>query len=112
MTNQVLRYVLSAIKQSTVSVRFNPLMQQWDLSMLALCHGIPVGNNRMNLLTPFLVFTIDIPEIFIASVSSMIRTYLHYSMSEDFFHSSTFDYELLKMDLPDIITDREWPPNP
>ncbi len=33
-------------------------------------------------------------------------------MSEDFFHSSTFDYELLKMDLPDIITDREWPPNP
>ena len=53
---------------------------------------------------PFVVFTIDMPAIFMDTVCAMIRGYFHHVYPEDFFIEKTFDYELLKMNLPMSIT--------
>lgn len=56
-----------------------------------------------------LVFTIDLPEIFICSVAAIIRTYLQNNYREDFFVERNFNYELLRVELPHSITDsRAW----
>ena len=37
---QILPYLLSSINMSKYGMRFNPLIQQWDLSLLAQFDGI------------------------------------------------------------------------
>lgn len=71
--------------------------------MLAQFDGID-GQDIKDSLAPFIVFTLDLPEIFIDAVSAIIRTFLQRFFPEDF-KESDFDYVLLKLTLPDIITD-------
>lgn len=67
---------MAAINQSNVTVNFDPLVQSWDLSKLAQLVGVDYLGSRVSLLPPVLVFTIDLPEIFVCSVAAIIRTYL------------------------------------
>lgn len=71
--------------------------------MLAQFDGID-GQDMKDSLAPFVVFTIDMPEIFIDAVSAIIRTSLQRFFPLDF-KEINFDYVLLKLTLPDIITD-------
>lgn len=105
---QILHYLLSSINLSKFCVRFNPLVQQWDLNLLAQFDGVGHSDQRLVALMPFLVFTIDMPIIFMDTVCSMIRSYFHHVYPEDFFNEKTFDYELLKMNLPRSITEKVW----
>jgi hypothetical protein len=56
-------------------VRFNPLIQQWDLNLLAQFDGVGQNNDKEVSLIPFIVFTIDMPAIFMDTVCAMIRSY-------------------------------------
>lgn len=71
--------------------------------MLAQFDGIE-GRDIKDSLMPFIVFTIDLPDFFIDAVSAIIRTFLHRNFPEDFVENG-FDYVLLKITLPDSITD-------
>ena len=74
--------------------------------MLAQFDGIE-GKDINDSLVPFLVFTLDLPEIFIDAVSAIIRTCLQRYFPEDFMENG-FDYVLLKLALPESITDQVW----
>ena len=52
---------------------------------------------------PYLVFTIDMPRIFMDAVCAIIRTFFQRMYTEDFYES-VFEYVLLKFQLPDSIT--------
>jgi len=56
-------------------VRFNPLVQQWDLSLLSQFDGVGENDNKDVSLMPFAVFTIDIPALYMDTVCAMIRSY-------------------------------------
>jgi hypothetical protein len=56
-------------------VRFNPLVQQWDLSLLSQFDGIGDNDNKDVSLMPFVVFTIDMPALYMDTVCAMIRSY-------------------------------------
>jgi hypothetical protein len=59
---------------------------------------------------PFLVFTIDMPRIFVDAVCAIIRTFFQRMNTEDFYERA-FEYALLKFELPDSITQRVWAVN-
>ena len=106
---QILPYLLSSLNMSKYGMRFNPLIQQWDLSLLAQFDGIK-GQGRNRSLMPFLVFTIDMPVIFMDAVCAIIRTFFQRMYTDDFYEG-TFEYLLLKYQLPDSITQRVWAVN-
>jgi len=56
-------------------VRFNPLVQQWDLSLLSQFDGVGGNYNKDVSLMPFVVFTIDMPALYMDTVCAMIRSY-------------------------------------
>ena len=56
-------------------MRFNPLVQQWDLSLLSQFDGIGDIDNKDVSLMPFVVFTIDMPALYMDTVCAMIRSY-------------------------------------
>jgi hypothetical protein len=57
-------------------VRFNPLVQQWDLSLLSQFDGVGDNDDNKDVsLMPFVVFTIDMPALYMDTVCAMIRSY-------------------------------------
>jgi len=106
---QILPYLLSSINMSKFGMRFNPLVQQWDLSLLAQFGGIKDQGRNVSIV-PFLVFTIDMPRIFMDAVCAIIRTFFQRMYPEDFYES-VFEYVLLKFMLPDSITSQVWATN-
>ena len=92
-------------------MRFNPLVQQWDLGLLAQSDGVGHHYDKEVSLMPFVVFTIDMPAQFMDTVCAMIRSYFQHVYPEDYFIDKTFEYELLRMNLPQSITDQIWAVN-